>query len=133
MGQMTTRVGGWAVSKRAVAKGYQLVFNVQSRHWGGLAANLARTNNIDDTVYGAVYHIPKEKLYILTRYEGIEPTEIHVEADSIQITAKAYVFTTSRKPGRPPDAYLETILIGLRQHGYSEEVVDQVKKLAGCR
>lgn len=37
-----TRVGEGAVCMRAVAKGYELVFNVQSRRWGGLAAMAAR-------------------------------------------------------------------------------------------
>ena len=59
-GQMITRVGDWTVCKRAVAEGYKLVFNIQSRRWGGLAANLVRTNNIDDRVYGAIYRIPKK-------------------------------------------------------------------------
>jgi cation transport regulator ChaC len=130
IGQMMTRVGEWTVSKRAVAKGYKLVFNVQSKRWGGLAANLVRTDNIDDRVYGAIYLILKEKLNVLTRYEGPKPTDILVEADGIQITAKAYVFLTSREPGKPPDAYLEVMLVGLRQHGYSEEVIEKVKNLA---
>lgn len=130
MGQMMTRVGEWTVCKRALAKGYKLVFNVQSRGWGGLAANLVRTNNVDDRVYGAIYHIPEEKLAVLTQYEGKEPTCMHIEAEGALIMAKAYIFTTSREPGRPPDAYLEVMQVGLRQHGYSEEVIEEVKKLA---
>lgn len=125
-----TRVGEWTVCKRAVAKGYKLVFNVQSRRWGGLATNLVRTNSIDDLVYGAIHHIPKEKLDVLTQYEGVEPTDVLIEADGVQMTAKAYIFPTSREPGRPPDAYLEVMLVGLREHGYSEEVVENVKNLA---
>lgn len=130
MGQMMTRVGEWTVCKRAVARGYKLVFNVQSRRWGGLAANLVKTNNIDDKVYGAIYRILKEKLDVLTQYEGVEPTAIHIEADGIQTMAKAYIFRASGEPGRPPDAYLEVMLVGLGQHGYSEEVIEKVKKLA---
>ena len=131
MGQMMTRIGEWITCKRAVAKGYKLVFNVCSRRWGGLAANLISTNNIEDRVYGAVYHISKEKLDILTRkYERRKPEEIPVEADGVSIPAKAYIFPTSGKRGKPPDAYLETILVGLRQHGYSEEVIEEVKKSA---
>jgi len=129
-GQMMTRVGEWTVCKTAVAKEYKLVFNVQSRRWGGLAANLIRTNNVDDRVYGAIYRILNEKLDVLTQYEGVEPTDILIDADGVQITAKAYVFRTSREPGRPLDAYLEVMLVGLRQHGYSEEAIERVKKLA---
>ncbi|MCK4388222.1 MAG: gamma-glutamylcyclotransferase [Dehalococcoidia bacterium] len=130
IGQMVNRVGEWAVSKRAVIKGYKLVFNVQSKRWGGLAANVVRTGNTDDKVYGAVYRILKEKLDVLTHYEGVEPRDTLVEADAVMIPAKVYVFETSRKPGRPPDAHLEVMLSGFRQHAYSEEVIEEVKKAA---
>jgi cation transport regulator ChaC len=130
IGQMMNRVGEWAVSKRAVAKGYKLVFNVQSKRWGGLTANLINTDNIGDRVYGAIYHVSKEKLAVLTRYEGPKPTDIPVEADGVQIIAMAYIFRARGEPGRPPDAYLEVMLAGLRQHGYSEETIENVKKLA---
>lgn len=129
-GQMTTRIGEWTGSKRAVAKGYKLAFNVQSRRWGGLAANLVRTNNADDRVYGAIYRIRKQKLDVFTRYEGAEPTDVEVEADGVQIMAKAYIFETSKDSGRPPAAYLEVIFAGLRQHGYPEEVIERLKELA---
>lgn len=125
-----TRVGEWTACKRAVAKGYKLVFNVQSRRWDGLAANIVRTNNVDDRVYGAVYHILEEKLNVLTQYESQEPTDIPIEADGAPIMAKTYIFKTSREAGRPPSAYLEVMLVGLRQHGYSEEIVEEVKELA---
>ena len=130
MGQMMTRVGEWIVSKRAVAKGYKLVFNVQSRRWGGRAANLVRTGNIDDSVEGAIYRITKEKLDVLTQYEGRTPAGIPVEADGVPITAKAYIFPTSGRPGKPPAAYLQVMLVGLRQHGYREEAIERVRKLA---
>ncbi len=124
------RVGEWTVSKRAVIKGYRLVFNVQSERWGGLAANVVRTDNTDDKVYGAVYRILKEKLDVLTQYEHVGPRDTLVEADVVVIPAKVYVFKTSRKPGRPPDAYLEVMLRGFRQHAYSEGVIEEVKKAA---
>ena len=130
MGQMMTRVGEWIVSKRAVAKGYKLVFNFESGRWGGCAANLIRTDNINDSVDGAIYRIPKEKLDVLTQYEGRNPEEIRVEADGLPITAKAYIFPTSEKPGKPPHAYLQVMLVGLRQHGYPEEAIEKVKKAA---
>jgi len=130
MGQMMNRVGEWTVCKRAMAKGYKLVFNVQSRRWGGLAANLVRTYEVDDTVYGAIYHILSKQLDVLTQYERVAPTDVCVEADGDTTIARAYIFRNSREPGKPPDAYLEVMLAGLRQHGYPEETVGKVKKLA---
>ena len=125
------RVKDWTACKRAVAKGYGLVFNFYSGSWKGFTANLIETNNTIDRVYGAVYHISKEKLDKLTRqYEGVEPKVIPIEAEGDPKEAKAYIFTTSRESGKPPDDYLETILVGLRQHGYSKEVIEKVKKIA---
>jgi hypothetical protein len=108
MGQMMTRVGEWIVCRRAVAKGYKLVFNFQSRRWGGCAANL-----------------------IKTEYEDRKPEEILVDADGISIRAKVYIFPASEKPGNPPDAYLQVMLVGLRQHGYPEQAIERVRKSAG--
>jgi hypothetical protein len=130
MGQMMTRIGEWLACKKAVAKGYRLAFNVQSKRWGGLAANVVRTNNLDDIVHGVIYRIPREKLAVLTMYEGVEPTDIEIEADGVRMKAKAYAFTTSMEPGRPPDTYLEVMLTGLRQHSYSEDVTQRIEKLA---
>lgn len=130
IGQMITRIGEWVVSKRAVLGGHKLVFNVPSKRWGGLAANIIRTGNANDRVYGVVYRILREKLDVLTHYEGVPPLDTEVEADNVRVTAKAYVFNTTRKPGTPPDAYLNVMLTGLRQHDYPEEVIEAVKKIA---
>jgi cation transport regulator ChaC len=131
MGQMMTRVGEWIVCRRAVAKGYKLVFNFQSRRWGGYAANLIKTDKIDDSVDGAIYRIPKETLDVLTQYEDRKPEEILVDADGIPIRAKVYIFPASEKPGNPPDAYLQVMLVGLRQHGHPEQAIERVRKSAG--
>lgn len=130
MGQMMNRVGEWATSQRAVAIGYKLIFNVQSKRWGGVAANLLQTNNPADKVYGAVYIILKEKLNVLSQYKCVPPQDLTVESEGNQITAKAYIFQTTRKPEMPPGAYLEVLLTGLKNHGYSEEIIDSVRRLA---
>ena len=82
MNQMRERVGEWIDLKRAIAKGYRLVFNVRSRRWGGLAANIMKSENPDDRVYGAIYRITKEQINQMTKCEGTEPQDINVESDS---------------------------------------------------
>jgi len=62
MFQMMKRVGEWSSSKKAYLQGYRLVFNVDSPRWGGFAANLQKTDNESDKVYGVVYFLRKEKL-----------------------------------------------------------------------
>ena len=130
MGQMMNRVGEWIVSKRALLKGYKLKFNAHSPRWGGLTANVVRTDNPDDKVYGAVYRIFSEKVDVLSAYEGPKPTDISVEADGVNLQAKAYIFKISGVLRNPPAAYLNVMLLGLRQHGYSEAVIEEVKKIA---
>ena len=130
MGQMMNRVREWTVSKRAVLKGYKLKFNAHSPRWGGLTANVARTDNPDDKVYGALYRILREKVDVLSTYEGTKPTDTPVEADGVNLQAKTYLFKRSRVSGNPPEAYLNVMLTGLRQHGYPEAVIKEVKKIA---
>ena len=130
IGQMMNRVGEWSVSKRAVIKGYKLKFNVRSPRWGGLTANVVRTDNPNDKVYGVLYRILREKLNVLSTYEGTTPTDTPVEADGVNLQAKVYIFETPRVSGKPPEAYLDVMLTGLSQHGYPEAVIEEVKKSA---
>ena len=130
IGQMMTRVGEWTVSKRAVLKGCKLKFNVRSPRWGGLTANVVKTDNADAKVYGALYRILREKLNVLSTYEGTEPTDTPVEADGVNLQAKTYIFETSRVSGNPPEVYLTVMLTGLRQHGYPDAVIEEVRKIA---
>ncbi|MFH0942130.1 MAG: gamma-glutamylcyclotransferase family protein [Chloroflexota bacterium] len=130
LGQMMTRIGEWSVSKRAKLTGHKLTFDFPSERWGGLTANIVKTSNAEDNVWGVVYRISPEKLEVLThRYERVPPQGIKVDADGVKITAKVYVFKPG-KPGRPPDAYLNVMLAGLRQHGYPDEVIETVKRTA---
>jgi len=130
IGQMMNRVGEWTFSKRAVLKGYKLKFNVHSTRWGGSTVNIVRTDNADDKVYGALYRILSEKLKVLNAYEGRTPTDILVEADEVSLPAKVYIFETPMGSGKPPEAYLNVMLTGLRQHGYAEAVIEEVKNIA---
>jgi len=129
IGQMMNRVGEWTVSKRAVLKEYKLKFNVHSPRWGGLTANVVKTDNPGDKVYGALYRILREKVDVLSTYEGTKLTDTPVEADGVNLQAKTYIFKTSRVSGNPPEAYLNVMLTGLRQHGYPEAVIEEVKKI----
>ena len=91
---------------------------------------MVKTGNPNDKVYGVLYRIIMEKLSVLSTYEGIDPTEITIEADGVKLKAKAYIFETPRESGTPPDAYLNVMVTGLSQHGYPEEVIEVVKKIA---
>ena len=131
MGQMMVRVGKWKKSAKAALKGYRLLFNVDSRRWGGMAANVENSGNHQDLVYGAIYLILESKLSVLTDYEGgIELQSVMVESGGQQIPSQIYIFPPKNAAARPPDAYLNTMLEGLRQHGYEEEIIEKVKYIA---
>jgi len=130
MGQMMVRVGEWKKSAKAALKGYRLLFNVKSPRWGGMAANVENSRNHQDLVYGAIYLISKSKLSVLTNYENEKPQEVKVESEGQQIPSQIYIFSSNNAAARPPDAYLNTMLEGLRQHGYEEEIIEKVKHIA---
>ncbi len=119
---MRTRVGQWPVSKRAVARNFQLVFNVYSKQRKGYIVNLRESDNFSDTVPGVVYRITQEQLNALQKADGIPPTDIRVELeDGNEIShAKAFIWTTAEKEHEPSREYLRTIEQGLVQHGYPE-------------
>ena len=124
------RVGEWKTSAKAVLKGYKLVFNVKSPRWGGMTANVRKSPSSQDIVYGVIYLMPESKLGVLTEYEGNEPKSVTVESEGQQLSAKVYIFPTTRTSERPPDSYLNSVLMGLQQHGYQEEIVEKVRHIA---
>jgi len=129
---MLARIGEWETSKKAVLKGWRLVFNVNSSRWGKGAANIVPTEDSNDVVYGAIYLIKREKLCVLSTYEGVMPKDVTVESNGKEVVAKTYAFRKDKKPSKPPKAYLHTMIEGLRQHGYEEDVIKQIRKMSFC-
>jgi hypothetical protein len=120
--QMRARIGQWALSKRAVARNFQLVFNVYSKQRKGYIVNLKESENFADTVPGVVYHLTQDQVNTLQKFDGVAPTDIHVELeDGNEIShAKAFIWKTTEKEHDPPKDYLRIIEQGLVQHGYPE-------------
>lgn len=130
--QMMKRVGEWTTSKRAYLEGYKLVFNVKSSRWDGFAANIQHTGNNHDRVYGVVYFLREEKIDIMTAYEGpyakLDRMDVKSEDGSIIRDVAVYWWDKKDPSKNPPKAYQETIVEGLIQHGYSQDVIEKVKK-----
>ncbi len=131
VGQMRRRVGQWQSCEKASLRGWRLVFNVPSDRWGGLAANIVQTGRDQDRVWGVLYRISQTQLDVLTTFEGVLPVSITVEMDGQEVPAKVYLFQSKEAPGRPPSQYLDTILGGLRQHGYDQAAISSVAEAAG--
>jgi len=126
---MFARVGEWKTSKKALLKGWRLIFNVDSKRWGGGAANITKTNHENDIVYGAIYLLSHQKLEVLTKYEGVCPRDVKVEPEGEEIEAETYIFNQDKPCLKPSPAYIQTIIDGLIQHGYGKDVVKTINKL----
>src|SRR5438105_12228829 len=78
----------------AVLRGYRLVFDVESRFWGGRVANLAEDK--DGTVHGGLFEVPPPPPDPILRKEAVptgRPQDLDgtVEADAKPTQAKASV------------------------------------------
>lgn len=128
--QMNERIGAWKDTKKATLQGWKLVFNVPSRKWGGAAANIVSTCNPADAVFGAIYCITRKQLDILTdKYEHVSSRTLIVEAEERSEKAEVYVFKKDNPSLKPSEEYLQTILTGLRDHGYQDDIVKLVESL----
>lgn len=129
--QMKERIGEWITSERVYVEGYKRVYNVWSgKNWKGWAANLKKTGVSSDKVCGVVYVITDEQLNTLTtKHEHEPPTLISVRLENGQERngVNAYIWPKEKPSHEPPTAYKDAIIRGLRQHGYSSDVIEKVK------
>jgi hypothetical protein len=126
--EMSSRVGEWHLSKRALARNYKLVFNVFSTRWQGNTANILPSDRFEDIVYGVVYLLNEEQFLRLGKHEGVAAVEIRVELeDGNEIShAKTFVSKTSSPGLAPSEPYRRRMEAGLLQHGYKESVVERI-------
>jgi cation transport regulator ChaC len=125
--QMQARVGECEKSKKAYLKGWRLIFNVYSKRWSGGTANITKTDDPRDVVYGVIYPLSLQQLEILTKYESVSPKDIQVLSEGKHIDAKTYIFKQDKPPQKPASQYVETIISGLKQHDYGEDVIQTVR------
>ena len=129
--QMMKRVGEWKTSRRAYLERYRLVYDKESRKWGGFTANVNRTGNTSDRVYGVAYELRRRKVEVLSVYEGIGPTTANVKLEDGSSLDNVYIFLfpPSGRSGPVPAAYKNVILDGLAQHGYGSTIIRQIESL----
>lgn len=125
--QMRDRVGDWKESKKALLRGWKLVFNVASARWDGGAANIEKTGNPNDAVFGAIYQITPEQLDILTsKYEKVPARKMNIESNGKTLDAQVCIFKQGKPELKPTSKYLEKIIEGLKDHGYSNDVIQTI-------
>ncbi|MGZ6126464.1 MAG: gamma-glutamylcyclotransferase [Myxococcales bacterium] len=119
----------------AVLRGYRLVFDVESRFWGGRVADLAEDK--DGVVHGVLFEIPLPAKEAILRKEGVptglsEEIDVSVSAEGKTIAAKAFVARPEKRsePG-PASARLLTYLVeGAQERGLPPSWVEQLRSQA---
>lgn len=118
----------------AVLRGYKLVFDVESRFWGGRVADLLEDK--DGVVHGVLFEIPPLALNAVQKKEGVPTglsTEIavKVEADGKTHDAKAYVARPEKRTeeGPPSGRLIGYLVEGAKERGLPEEWVTKLEAL----
>src|SRR5450432_978207 len=101
----------------AVLKGYKLVFDVDSRFWGGKVGALIEDK--DASVHGVIFEIPPMAKDAVLRKEGVatglfQEISVTVEADGKQLAAKAFVARPEKRTeeGPPSGRYVGYLVEG---------------------
>ena len=131
---MRRRVGEWAEARRARLRNYELRFNTYSPTWRGGTASIVEKEGA--VVYGVAYLIDEEQMRALDKHVGVPSRysriKVTVETeDGELLNAMTHVASNPKHNIPPSQQYLAALLRGLRQHGYGEDVVRTVKKVAG--
>lgn len=119
----------------AVLRGYRLVFDVESRFWGGMVADLVEDK--DGVVHGVLFEIPPLAVGAVQKKEGVPTglsTEIavKVEAEGKTLDAKAYVARPEKRtePGAPSGRLMAYLVEGARERGLPEAWVAELERHA---
>jgi gamma-glutamylcyclotransferase len=121
----------------AVLRGYELVFDVESKFWGGRVANLRE--RADGEVHGVVFEIPLAAKEAVLRKEGVptglsQEKEVTVEVLGKPIAAGAFVARPERRsvPGAPSARLMTYLLEGARERGLPQSWVQFLERHAAA-
>ncbi|MCS7125578.1 MAG: gamma-glutamylcyclotransferase [Aigarchaeota archaeon] len=127
-------IGDLSEPRKALLRGYRLIFDVFSPSWRGGVANIVEDE--DGVVYGAVYKIKDEQFSKLDEVVGVpilfSKRKVIVEVEELgRVESITYVSTVGRgRWVKPSEHYLSALLRGLKQLRYSEDIIENVKKIA---
>src|SRR5258706_2988054 len=119
----------------AVLRGYRLVFDVESRFWGGRVANRGQ----DDTgeVHGALFEIPPPAKEAVLRKEGVatglsQEIDVSVEVEGKHVPAKAFVARPEKRgePGPASGRLLAYLIEGAQERGLPQSWIEELRKHA---
>ena len=128
--------GLFAAGVPAVLRGYSLVFDVESRFWGGRVANLREDSQGE--VHGVLFEIPVPARDAVLRKEGV-PTGLSQEIDVTvsaggkdDLPAKAFVARPEKRgePGPPSGRLIGYLLEGAQERGLPAAWLEQLRRHA---
>jgi cation transport regulator ChaC len=119
----------------AVLRGYRLVFDVESRFWGGRVADLVEDK--DGVVHGVIFEIPPPAKDAILRKEGVptglsQEIDVRVETADGAVAAKAFVARPEKRvePGPASGRLLEYLIEGAQERGLPESWVAELRQHA---
>ncbi len=119
----------------ALLRGYRLVFDVESRFWGGRVADLAEDE--DGLVHGVLFEIPLPAKEAVLRKEGVatglsEEIDVSVELEGKPVAAKAFVARPEKRvePGPASGRLLAYLVEGAQERGLPESWVAHLRQQA---
>jgi len=128
--RLRCRVGEWKKEQKASLRGYILTF---AKGYDGHTSGKANIkSNSNSEVKGIVYLITEKQFCKLDACEGVckgvyRRTPVTVESEGKSVPATTYTMVKEICPLKPSADYLDLILEGLREHGYDENSIEEVR------
>ncbi len=128
-------IGDWLDVRRAILKGFEIVFNAYSPAWRGGIANLRE--NEGARIIGVAYKITPDQLARLDAFEGVPSRAsrrtILIEVEGVgEVKAVTHIAANPRNAlVQPSKEYLSAMYRGVRQHSIPDDILKTLQKVAG--
>ncbi|MFL5458325.1 MAG: gamma-glutamylcyclotransferase [Myxococcales bacterium] len=127
----------FATGTPAVLRGYELVFDVESKFWAGRVANLRESEG--GSVHGVLFELPAEAKEAVLRKEGVptglsQEIAVTVETAGRQVDANAFVARPERRaaPSAPSAKLMTYLLEGAQERGLPQTWIDELRRHAAA-
>jgi gamma-glutamylcyclotransferase (GGCT)/AIG2-like uncharacterized protein YtfP len=134
MKQMKQRCPSAKLYSKAILQGYQIIFPIFSKKWGGGVAGICLKKGRQ--VEGVVYKMSKEDLKKLDRFEGVDKgyyyrkkVKVIIENGSILETWTYFPNIDYKSSFPPSKKYLKKIFEGAKEHGLSKKHLKYLRDL----
>jgi cation transport regulator ChaC len=127
-------IGDWLDARRAILKGFEIVFNAYSPAWRGGIANLKESG--DARIIGVAYKIAPDQLAKLDAFEGAPSRAsrrlVMIEVEGVgEVKAITHIAANPRDGFiQPSKEYISAMQRGIRQHGIPDEMIKIIQRAA---